>query len=443
MARRRSAGLRDPARRSTRCRRPPVSRRAAAVPARRLPLARLPAPARARRHPRRRHGPRQDRADARAHRARDRAVGCPATAVPRRRARPPSSRTGRPRPRASRPASESTTIGATEARAAGARRRRRRRRHRRHDATPSCGSTRRPSPRSTGPDSCSTRPSSSRTAPSKVHQAAREHPCAVPARRHRHADREQPHGAVGAVPDRRARACSRPPARSPRSTGGPSRTTTTSSASAGCAVASARSCCAARKELVATRAAAEAGAGALGRARPAAPAHLRHVPAARAAEAARAHRRPRSQPVHRVPLAHAAAHAEPRRRAHRSRDSTPTCRRPSSTPCSSSSTTSSPRATGRWCSASSRRSCSAPPARLDAAGVPYAYLDGSTRRRGEVIDRFRDGDGARVPHQPQGRRIRPQPHRGRLRVPARPVVEPRERGAGRRPRPPHRAGRRP
>lgn len=31
-------------------------------------------------------------------------------------------------------------------------------------------------------------------------------------------------------------------------------------------------------------------------------------------------------------------------------------------------------------------------ARLDAAGVPYAYLDGSTRRRNEVIDRFRTGD---------------------------------------------------
>lgn len=31
-------------------------------------------------------------------------------------------------------------------------------------------------------------------------------------------------------------------------------------------------------------------------------------------------------------------------------------------------------------------------ARLDAAGVPYAYLDGATRRRSEVIDRFRTGD---------------------------------------------------
>ena len=30
--------------------------------------------------------------------------------------------------------------------------------------------------------------------------------------------------------------------------------------------------------------------------------------------------------------------------------------------------------------------------RLDAAGIPYAYLDGSTRRRPEVIRRFREGD---------------------------------------------------
>ena len=31
-------------------------------------------------------------------------------------------------------------------------------------------------------------------------------------------------------------------------------------------------------------------------------------------------------------------------------------------------------------------------ARLDAAGIAYAYLDGSTRKRGEVIDGFKDGD---------------------------------------------------
>ena len=32
-------------------------------------------------------------------------------------------------------------------------------------------------------------------------------------------------------------------------------------------------------------------------------------------------------------------------------------------------------------------------ARLDAAGIPYSYLDGSTRNREKVIDGFRRGDG--------------------------------------------------
>ena len=79
-------------------------------------------------------------------------------------------------------------------------------------------------------------------------------------------------------------------------------------------------------------------------------------------------------------------------------------------------------------------------ARLDAAGVPYAYLDGSTRRRSEVIDRFRDGSAPVFLISLKAGGIRPEPHRGRLRVPARPVVEPRERSPGGRPRPPHRPG---
>ena len=43
-----------------------------------------------------------------------------------------------------------------------------------------------------------------------------------------------------------------------------------------------------------------------------------------------------------------------------------------------------------------------------------------------------------VPHQPEGRRTRPQSDGGRLRLPARPLVEPGGRGPGDRPRPPHR-----
>ena len=61
-----------------------------------------------------------------------------------------------------------------------------------------------------------------------------------------------------------------------------------------------------------------------------------------------------------------------------------------------------------------------------------------TRKRGEVVERFKRGDGGGVPHQPQGRRGRADPDRGRLRLRPRPVVEPGRGGAGRRPRPPDR-----
>jgi len=58
--------------------------------------------------------------------------------------------------------------------------------------------------------------------------------------------------------------------------------------------------------------------------------------------------------------------------------------------------------------------------RLDAESIPYCYLDGRT--------------------QPQGRWGRAQPHRGRLLLHPRPVVEPRGGGPGRGSHPPHRAG---
>ena len=78
-------------------------------------------------------------------------------------------------------------------------------------------------------------------------------------------------------------------------------------------------------------------------------------------------------------------------------------------------------------------------ARLEERGIPYAYLDGSTRDRDAAIASFRERRRAGLPHQPQGRRIRSHPHRGGLRLPARPVVESGGRVAGRRPRAPHRA----
>ena len=61
--------------------------------------------------------------------------------------------------------------------------------------------------------------------------------------------------------------------------------------------------------------------------------------------------------------------------------------------------------------------------------------DPRPRRGGAALQgRHRPG----LPDQPQGGRVRAQPHRSRLLLPARPVVEPRDRGAGRRSRPPHR-----
>ena len=76
--------------------------------------------------------------------------------------------------------------------------------------------------------------------------------------------------------------------------------------------------------------------------------------------------------------------------------------------------------------------------RLEAEGIAYEYLDGSTRNRAERIASFREGDGPGVPHLPQGGRVRADPDRGRLRLRPRPVVEPGGRGPGHRPHAPHR-----
>ena len=78
-------------------------------------------------------------------------------------------------------------------------------------------------------------------------------------------------------------------------------------------------------------------------------------------------------------------------------------------------------------------------ARLDAAGVPYEYLDGQTRDRQARVTRFQtDDDLPAVSDQPQGGRSRPQPDRRRLRLHPGSLVEPGRRSPGRRPRPPHR-----
>ena len=71
--------------------------------------------------------------------------------------------------------------------------------------------------------------------------------------------------------------------------------------------------------------------------------------------------------------------------------------------------------------------------RLDEAGISYAYLDGRTRHRDRVVERFRIRGGFGLPDQPEGRGIRTQPDRGQLLLRARSVVEPGDRGSGRRP----------
>ena len=78
--------------------------------------------------------------------------------------------------------------------------------------------------------------------------------------------------------------------------------------------------------------------------------------------------------------------------------------------------------------------------RLDAEEMPYAYLDGKTRNRAEVVERFQtEPDCNLFLDQSQGRRSRSQPHRRGLCIPARSLVEPGSRGASYRSVPSHRA----
>ena len=73
------------------------------------------------------------------------------------------------------------------------------------------------------------------------------------------------------------------------------------------------------------------------------------------------------------------------------------------------------------------------------AGSPTSTSTASTRDRQARVDRFQsDPDVPAVPDQPEGRRPGPEPDRRGVRVPARSLVEPGGRGAGDRPRAPHR-----
>ena len=58
------------------------------------------------------------------------------------------------------------------------------------------------------------------------------------------------------------------------------------------------------------------------------------------------------------------------------------------------------------------------------SGIPYEYLDGRTRDRQARVRAVPERSGLpAVPDQPEGRRPRPEPDGGGLRLPARPLVE--------------------
>ena len=90
-------------------------------------------------------------------------------------------------------------------------------------------------------------------------------------------------------------------------------------------------------------------------------------------------------------------------------------------------------------SASSSRCCRSSSSAIDEDGVELRVprrLDQGPASSASSASSRTTAPG--LPHLAQGRRQRPEPHRRRHRHPLRPVVEPRGRGPGDRPRPPHR-----
>ena len=240
---------------------------------------------------------------------------------------------------------------------------------------------------------------------------------AVQAGAHRHAAGEQPDGAVVAAVDRGARAFPSPqrftecyrPSRS-RTGGDPSVLGRAPPPDPAAHAAPHQG--AGRR-----RPAAQAGAGARGRAEPAAPHDLRDAPAARAAEGARAGRRLRQQPDRDLPVADPAAPAQPRRRRWSTRR-TPACG--SAKVDVLVDQLAELVAEGHRALVFSQFTwfLSRVRDRLDAEGIAYVLPRRRAPATAPSVDRrrSRDGDGAGVPDQPQGRRLRAEPDRGRLRA---------------------------
>ncbi len=78
-------------------------------------------------------------------------------------------------------------------------------------------------------------------------------------------------------------------------------------------------------------------------------------------------------------------------------------------------------------------------AQLDAAGIPYCYLDGKTRDRPAVLQAFKNGPAPVFLISLKAGGVWSQPHRGRLLLPAGSVAESGDGDPGGRPDAPHRA----
>ena len=169
-----------------------------------------------------------------------------------------------------------------------------------------------------------------------------------------------------------------------------------------------------------------------------APQALRDPPAAGAAEGARAARRLRPQPVRDLPVAHPAAPAQPARRPRRRGGRRRRARR--KLDClveqlRGRGRRGPPRAGVQPVHRLPRAGCATGSTRRASA---TATSTGRTRSAARVVDALHGRRRPGVPDQPQGGRLRAEPDRGRLLLPARPLVEPGRRGAGGRPHAPDR-----
>ncbi len=437
------AGLAAPGRRAARARRTRRARaardasgRAAPLPAGGLRLARRAVGTGAGRDPRRRHGSRQDAADARARLPR-----------PRRTTRTPARSSWSRRRASSRPGSREAARFAPSSE--------RPRRHRHADEVGPLDRASSPAPTSWSTTYTLLRLDADayrtvawaglvldeaqyvKNHQAKTYRCVRELDGAVQARDDRNADGEQPDGAVVAPVDHRPRAVPRPEAVRRATTRGRSSAPATPSGSPACGAGSSRSSSAARKELVAAELPAKQEQTILvdlhARHRKVYDTHLQRERQKilgllgdfdrNRFTILRSITLLRQLSLH-PGLVNGGRRRRPLREARRARRAAPRYRRRRPPGARVQPVHPLPRPGPRLVSttrASDTATSTAAPAGASACSSAS-----------------RSGDDPGLPAQPQGRRIRAQPDRGRLLLPARPVVEPRHREPGDRPHPPHR-----